>query len=738
MSISLLDRLGGTVCEARGGALVLARYIVRTAPGRELFVNSFPVSAQTYLVPDSAGRWQLLSGDSERLEGAFPRAQALDSLDSSSIRTVGRSVADKIADGGTWIDALVISPLVPEMSKRAELQPLELLVGEYVGHLAEVCRRPRTHLRVEIERTAVSRARRFPAQAANYLAAHTEDWERPTLRAVVPKRILAVVREDQFDIYENRVAVRLVDHLVTYLGRRILEVSRLLRVFEEAGDHSSSASGGSHWRQRRIYQLWGDAIDAGEARRKAERTLRQLKHLKYVVAGLMDSVLYREVPRRAAVGTTLTMTNILTNDERYRRVADIWQAWARLGFGQAPRPRAYFEEMQDLCHSFDSYSLLIAIRALAQMGFEPTAPERPLSDGEAEVRGREQSAVLSWAAADGAITLRGSDIISLRIVPLCSAIARLDPEQLRELIADADADPEDSVTLVLYPTPSSARDYDRLEPDLSRRLYALSHDVADRGRRRVGFMPVSPWDIGSVERLARQVRWVTMTPRFLGYPPTINPPPVPEFGKGLSWLDRDVDSLRVIRAPLDHEALGIDRHATQAVEHLARLEAERESVAQRLRDAHRESRATGELNARKKALNAEIVAAETRLTALRSFQQELASALASVDDLLRCPTCAKRADSRRDFTGGAGHRFSCTCSDCSTTWGTVACPRCDAWVPTLLPSSPAWMSQAKVPGWIDRALGADVLAVPHLVGTEVGFVCQVCGETPEEKMASST
>ncbi len=32
MSISLLDRLGGTVCEARGGALVLARYVVPPLP----------------------------------------------------------------------------------------------------------------------------------------------------------------------------------------------------------------------------------------------------------------------------------------------------------------------------------------------------------------------------------------------------------------------------------------------------------------------------------------------------------------------------------------------------------------------------------------------------------------------------------------------------------------------------------------------------------------------------------
>ncbi len=160
-----------------------------------------------------------------------------------------------------------------------------------------------------------------------------------------------------------------------------------------------------------------------------------------------------------------------------------------------------------------------------------------------------------------------------------------------------------------------------------------------------------------------------MTPRFLAYPPTISRPPVPEFGQGSSWLDRAVDSLHVIRAPLDHEALGIDRHIAQAVEHLARLEAERESVSQRLRDAHREGRATGELNARKKVLNAEIVAADTRLAALQSFEQQLTKALSSVNDLLRCPTCGKRADSRRDFTGGAGHHFSCTCSDCSTTGG---------------------------------------------------------------------
>jgi hypothetical protein len=82
----------------------------------------------------------------------------------------------------------------------------------------------------------------------------------------------------------------------------------------------------------------GASLDASEARRKAERTLEKLKFLKYSVAGLMDSTLYKEVPRRAFVSTTLKMTNILANDVHYRRVSELWLAWARLGLEQTPRP----------------------------------------------------------------------------------------------------------------------------------------------------------------------------------------------------------------------------------------------------------------------------------------------------------------------------------------------------------------------------------------------------------------
>ncbi|WP_437907550.1 hypothetical protein WME95_06495 [Sorangium sp. So ce327] len=735
MSIRVHDRLGA-IDEARSGAALLGRFVVREGAPGELFMNSFPAHDGMFLVPESAGRWHLLRG-SERVEGTFPRNQMLDPLDAASIRTVGRSLGELVDQSGTWLDMLDVSPLVPGMSNRAEFQRFEQLLKENVGHLEEVCRRPRTHLRVEVERMAVSRARRFPAQAANYLAAHTEDWERPTLRSVVPRRILATVREDQCDIYENRVAVRLVDHLVVYLRRRVHEVTRLLRVFEEAGGNHGAAAGGSHWRRGRIYKLWGETLDASEAKRKAERTLGQLKHLLFTISGLKDSALYREVPRRATVGTTLTMTNILSDDAHYRRVAELWLGWARLGQERAVRPRAYLEEMQDLCRSFDSFALLLTLRALDHLGFEPINLERSLADREAEVRHGSRVARLWWGTSDGAISLQGEGIEPLRIVPLCSSLAALDDEQLRGVLADADAHAgTGATTVILYPSPSEAAAFEHLAPELAVRLRSLAHEAGRDGRRGVGFLPVSPWDIGSVERMARQLRWVTTAPAFLAYPPTIARPELSELSRGHTWLEVVGNQLRIVRAPLENDALPARQFVDDAAAQLKRLEEERESVSLKLREAVRDRGATGAVNARKKELNAEITYAEKRLEALRRFERDLANAVGLVDDLLGCPTCKTRADARRDFKP-MGQHFSCTCSDCSTTWGTIACGRCARSIPVLRLHGTAWTTLAGEPGWVDRTLGADVLAVPWVVGAEIGFVCPSCGHCRRDALTAA-
>jgi hypothetical protein len=740
MTLQLIDRVTGDACAAGPGTAVLGRYLVQPEGGLPLFLNSIPVREPAYFVPDLRGQWQLLGAGGERLQGAIPRSQLLDDLDIKSIVDVGSSVRRTIQEGGTWLDLLSVSPLVPGLSERADLQDFERLLAGQLGHLTEVCQRPRTHLRVDVERTAVSRARRLATQAPGYLASHTEDWDRPTLRAVIPKRVLALVREEQFDIYENRVAVRLVDHLDAYLSRRVSEVAKLVRLFSDAEDYSSAASSGSHWRQRRVYQLWGASLDAGEERRKAERTLEKLKFLKYSVAGLMDSTLYKEVPRRAFVSTTLKMTNILANDVHYRRVSELWLAWARLGLEQTPRPEEYFQAMQDLCRGFDSFALLLVIRALEQLQLEPKDLEQSLEGGRVRLVGQGGRAELSWSEIEGSVRLEVPGARPVRFVPIVASMGRLAEEGLRSVIADADlaASPGEQLVL-LHPSLSTEHSSDDALRRLRSRLHALPHEVGCQGQERAGFLSVSPWDLSSVERVARALRWVITGSKFLAYPPELGESPVPGVCDRAAWLEVSGGNVLIRRAPQPQEQLNLPQRLAEEQARLDTLRADHEAVSEQLRLAVRDRGASGQFNSRKKELNALITQSEESIRKLQVFAEKLGQGIGIVSALLTCPTCGETCDSRRDFTFGQGRRFSCQCPSCSTSWGTEICPTCKAWMPTLLPSIKGLEMLGSQAGWVDRYLGADVLAVPWFdANGDRGFTCHVCGQGGPGHKAETT
>jgi hypothetical protein len=226
--------------------------------------------------------------------------------------------------------------------------------------------------------------------------------------------------------------------------------------------------------------------------------------------------------------------------------------------------------------------------------------------------------------------------------------------------------------------------------------------------------------------MARQLRWVTTAPTFLAYPPTVARPDLPELSRRHTWLEVAGNHIRIVRSPQDNDAVPTKRLVDDAAAQLKRLEEERDSVALKLREAVRDRAATGAVNSRKKELNADITGAEKRLEELRRFEREMARAVAIVDDLLGCPTCNTRADARRDFKS-SGQHFSCTCSDCSTTWGTIACGRCSKSIPILRIHGTAWTTPSGDAGWIDRTLGADVLSVPRIHGSEIRFLCPSCG-----------
>ena len=226
-------------------------------------------------------------------------------------------------------------PLVPGVDERVRLHPLEKEALAKLPHLQHVCHHPRLHLRVEVERVPVARARRVPARAAAALVAHPGDWEHRTLRGIQPSRVLAVQVEDEWNLYENRVAVRLVDHLLLWTSRHLDELRRLQDI-ADAGQGFDDEARGSLFRSQRLYELWGRFFVDDALTSELTDTLKALERLQRALQALLDTPLYREIPRDTFVPVTLVSTNILANDPHYRKVAGLWRAWAQHGHRPGP------------------------------------------------------------------------------------------------------------------------------------------------------------------------------------------------------------------------------------------------------------------------------------------------------------------------------------------------------------------------------------------------------------------
>ncbi|MFC1580060.1 DUF2357 domain-containing protein [Thermodesulfobacteriota bacterium] len=649
----------------------------------------------------------------------------------SSIRTIGERLDDLMGEDAGWADWLTVLPLVPGISEKIEVNDLERAIDRHLGHLTEVCRKPRSHLRVEIERMTVSRARRIYARAGNYLAAHTEDWEHRKLREVLPKRILSEVRDDQRDIYENRFAARLIDHLQSYLNRRISDIRRLKKMLEEADDYSSSAVGSRH-RRDRIFTLWGEMMDAGEGREKAEHTLRQLERLKYRLMGLMDSPLYKEIPRRAAVSNRLKMTNIFSNDPHYRHVAELWRRWSRHGILKSRSRRQVYQDHQSLCRYFDNFCLLLALRALNQLGFTPDKEGRVVSRGKRfRLSGPGGSATFVWTE-DGVAELHRGTTPLLRIVPIIACIWGAPSSNILERHLENMAEsvlPENgALTLVLYPSPPE-ENWKKIRKDLQLRLQTLGNDTRTSKGILFGMLPVSPWDIGSVERVARALRWVLTGPLFLSYPPKVASPTgsTVNLKKCSEWLrqERKTGECFLLRVPREDEASALKLDET-----LESLRRKRDDFIRAIDEEHPHSRNRGRLKK-------EFAERETELNKFTRFRDSLNEAVEYIARLLACPTCPTSADSLYSFEVRAEGHFFCSCPNCGTQWGTKTCGACGAEFPFILAAKVPEVKEAS-PGWVDQILGSDVLAVPSGgVMSERSLICPDCGHCPSEELENA-
>lgn len=688
-------------------------------------LNSLAARRGDFLIPDSNGGWSLRITGEDRLDlsGRLTSVIWSNEAEIKGIGELGNRLHKLVQMQAGWDHWIHESPLV-EVMKIVSLSPFERQVQENLAHLEEVCSRPRAYLRIDEERMPVSRVRRFPPRALDTLASRPEDWEHRKWRNILPQRLVGFLPDDELDLYENRLATRLVEKLARYLRQRLSEVRKIEREIDKiqkARDEHLKFS--TFPRLQRISSLLVDVVDAAAAQKEANTTKKVLENLYYRVMGLFGSSLYKAIPRNASISPVLQTTNILVNDTNYRQVGMLWQSALINGIECRKSLQDSYDERQNACRAFNLFCRLLVFRALRELRYAPASAAIAVSEPaqEIELSGPAGQANLKWQA-DGVITLTllGEKPACMRLIPLLEAFTAISPpEWTKSQIADLTTicQPRqqkhkgsnsfaDESRIIIYPATFEDREHLQ-DPQLLQRLTSVGNDLAHSFG--LGFIPVSTREFDSVERVARALRWTLWGHLLLSYPPRISIPT--HFADAISevtrpWLQSASDSGTVVEIPAPNSLRDLNKWLTDT---------------------------TGRLRSRGKQ-------AERDLRALESFEQGLRGAFERLEQIQQCPVCFSRSTNKQALTSADQGCFACECSvdKCGAMWGINICGVCHERFPYLIPGRLRSQESARSAGWVDDVIGCDVLAVPCWVtGAERTFICPNCGRCSKDQQSSA-
>lgn len=627
--------------------------------------------------------------------GGWVDASALDAL---------CAVARDLPSLQGWNEWAGVVPLAPNVADTAHFTPLEQCLQRNEEHLKQVFRKPRLQLKVEEERLPIAQARRVPESAVPTLIAHPEDWERRMSRSIRPLRVLSQRIEDEWDIYENRVAVRLVDRLLKALAPRIANLQRAMGLFEEGKGYQGHLQGW-RWRDQRLYRLWGQVFRDDGAGRLLEETIDKLKLLHRALRTLQDSSLYRAVPVRSEVADTLRPTNILTNAPEYQKVAEVWRAWASSREPRLP-PDVLRAQRREQSADFDRFVLLLVVVALSDLGWSPET-NVPLQPGaQLLLRGR-WGGLQFVTGTDGVVTLVAGDK-ALRIVPVLCGLER---EHLGAIVRQLSAGARESTLILLFGHPddvvpdSAASDLRCGQPTGTAMDTDVDLSFALTGWGRPAILMVSPYVLDSTERVARVVgSWLAQhgLPDYPASRPVVPDPGVP-LPKWLRRLPNQPGHVAAIRPA--------------AAQEVQRFKEQCESRRAQIQKEHQRTRAA------KQQVDVGVFTAVDNLMAVAEHVSRLRA-------LAACPVCGDADAPFEERLQGGASTWWCRCPRCESEWGTRCCGSCGRSYPVLVVKRPSTETpdRASTVHWIDREYGRDVWAEPctHDAGGDE-FRCGHCG-----------
>jgi len=655
MPLRSFDRISRKWDEFGAGDTLLSGEVILDGP----LVIDRQENKSSILLVDNGDGTTLIEGIQKPINQEIFQGTRRDSLRACS--ELGQRIRDLEQQNYTWLEIIErVDPiiLIKDIDVLLNVDQVELSLSNNKQQLRGAFYAPSTELEFQTIRLPAGRARRISRRATQVLAAHSEDWLKRSGANIIPSKIESLEKNEIINIYENRVAARLIDAVRIHLVQLRNEIEKVEELIE--------GNLNVHYQfKRRLSELWGNQQPSDKLRDVITRRRKDLDSKVLFIDGLRDKSLYKGVPRRASVAQPARMTNLLENDLNYRGVRNLWIEWWKIR-GSLETPQDRRRQRVTEAESFFLVCRLVIGRALRGLKLELLAIEQcdEFDSG-------------CWRLSDTKHIV-STELFSVLVVALPCELQEGSNNEIRkriEVLRLKAASSSNDPFIILYPGTSSDFGSDETPINFPSLLNPLL-DFSSARQLNVWLIPISPLDLKSIERVQRAIRWITMVRSFHEYPPKFQTSEIGKLvftGEGFRGNNASGTEICLVEHPVERE--------------LSAIRPELEHIINGLKTKQRG------------AGRAEIKILENTLV-------DFEKACTFISRLQKCPTCP--AEGKLNARGAK--TFEAQCESCSSRWGL----RHDAisdhrvaylWIGESVEEIP---KGSKIADWVGR----DILAVP--------------------------
>jgi len=259
-----------------------------------------------------------------------------------------------------------------------ELNEFEKLLIEEnkISHFEQIVTHPVLDLHRDELKMPIGRVKRFSPLALSHLSGHSEDWQNRTFTSVIPKNLYAIVQEDLWSTYENRLFASICEAIDNYLTERLTAYNQVEKSFDEIIRYYNNLPEYYQKIRERYGKRVKDYFDEKESHEEeSERLLKEtkskLEKLQKTIRGFWATELFKKLGHSAPLSLdNIHATNLLQHHQHYRYVLIIRSLFLKTkGTTKESGPDELEREQFKFCSDISRYVELCIAHILKDDGF---------------------------------------------------------------------------------------------------------------------------------------------------------------------------------------------------------------------------------------------------------------------------------------------------------------------------------------------------------------------------------